>query len=251
MFLVALVGMGLQAIVSFAVGIRLLALGRRTRRFPELALAVQTLLPALAYPLLMGAVVLGRLALPYMAPVWFVSTSILMIAISMNYFFTWRVFRPDRAWAVILCGVGTWLLVAPVAGVVANIEVHGIDAGIRKAAAWTFVLVAAADTAFAWTAFESFRYFLSTRRRLRLGLAEATVCNRFLLWALASAAWLSLAALSSFMLVTGVNPMTSAVFTLGLGAAGLLNSVCMTLCFMPPERYLAWLQRRAVAFKAA
>jgi hypothetical protein len=30
-----------------------------------------------------------------------------------------------------------------------------------------------------------------------------------------------------------------------------MNSVCMILCFMPPDRYLAWLRRRAPAMQGA
>jgi len=251
MYSVALIGMGLQAIVSIAVGVRLLALARRTRRFPEMALSMQTLLPALGYPLVMLAVLLERFGPAVMTPLYFLAMCLLMVAISMNYFFTWRVFRPDRAWAVILCGVGSCLLVAPVGAVAANIEVHGIEGGIQNAHAWTLLLVFAANTAYGWPALESFLYFRSTRRRLRLGLVDAAVCNRFLLWALASATWFSLAALATVLLTLRVNPMHEAVFNLALGATGLLNSVCMTLCFLPPERYLAWLRRRALASQGA
>jgi len=195
----------------------------------------------------MVAVVLEGLELPGVAPVFFAGLSVTLAAVSMNYFFTWQVFRPGAAWAVILCGVGTWLLIAPIGGVVAHVAVLGIDAGIRGASSWTFPIVSAALAAYGWASLESLLYFLKARRRLRLGLVEAPVCNRFLLWALASAAFFSLAVLSAGLLLLGVNPMDSGLFTLGLGVAGLLNSVCMMLCFMPPERYLAWLRLRAAA----
>jgi hypothetical protein len=244
----AVIGVCVQSIVSLVVGLRLLALARRSRQFPELALAIETLvLPALGYPLLLLAVLLEELSLPGVAPVYFVTLSAMMVAISMNYFFTWRVFRPGSAWALVVCGVGVWLLLAPVGGVVAHVEASGIEAGIRNASAWTFPLVSSVLASYGWTAAESFRYFLSARRRLRLGLVEAAVCNRFLLWALATGTWLSVGALSGVLLGLGLNPLNHGPFTVCVGIAGLTNSVCMTLCFMPPERYLAWLRRRAVA----
>ena len=65
--------MSLQTIVSLAVGIRLMTLARRSRRFPELALSLVTLLmPALGYPSLMLAVGLEQLNLPGVVPVFFV-----------------------------------------------------------------------------------------------------------------------------------------------------------------------------------
>jgi hypothetical protein len=244
----AVIGVCVQAIVSLVVGMRLLALARRSRQFPELALAIETLvLPALGYPLLLVTVLLEALSLPGVAPVYFVTLSAMMAAISMNYFFTWRVFRPGSKWALVVCGAGVWLLLAPVGGVVAHVEASGIEAGIRNASAWTFPLVASVLASYGWTAVESFRYFLNARRRLRIGLIEPAVCNRFLLWALASGTWLSVGIVSGFLLAMGLNPLSHAPFTVCVGAAGLVNSICMILCFMPPARYLDWLQRRAAA----
>jgi hypothetical protein len=53
-------------------------------------------------------------------------------------------------------------------------------------------------------------------------------------------------ALGGVVLVLGVNPLNHGLFTLCVGLTGLVNSVCLTLCFMPPERYLEWLRRDTV-----
>jgi hypothetical protein len=244
--------MGLQAIVSLVVGLRLLALARGTRRFPELALSMETLLTtAVGYPLLMVAVWLEWMRLPGVAPVFFVAVSIMMVAVSMNYYFTWRVFRPGSVPAVILCLVGTWLLLAPLGGVTTHIAASGIDQGIRNAPVWTTPIVSSVLVAFGWTTGESFLYFRSSRRRLRLGLTEAAVCNRFLLWALAKGAYLGMASLAAFLLILGVNPLGYSSFTVCMAVAGFVYSVCMILCFMPPESYLDWLNRRATALQQA
>ena len=249
---IALIGMGVQAIVSLVVGIRLMGLARRNRHFPELALSLETLLmPAVGYPLLMVGVALERLGLPGVAPVTFVALSAASVAGLMNYYFTWRVFRPDETWAGIACGLATWLLLAPLGAVAVHIDLGGVDAGIRNAHGWTYPLVLTGLCGMGWTSVESFRYFLNFRRRLRLGLAEAPVCNRFLLWALASGAWVCVSVLAGILLTFADNPLDGGGFTVCVGAAGLVNSVCMTLCFMPPARYLEWLRRRAAAVQAA
>ena len=102
-----------------------------------------------------------------------------------------------------------------------------------------------------WTSVESFRHFLSSRRRLRLGLSEASVCNRFLLWAMASGGWVCVSVLAGILLALAENPLEGGIFTLCVGVTGLVNSVCMSLCFMPPARYLEWLRRRAAAVQVA
>ena len=252
MYSIALIGMGVQAIVSLVVGIRLMGLARRSRRFPELALSLETLLmPALGYPSLMIAVGLERFGLPGVALVVFFSLSVIMVAGLMNYYFTWRVFRPDETWAGIACGVATWLMLAPLGGLAVHVGHDGINAGIQGAHAWTFPLVLGGLSGMGWTSVESFHYYWMSRRRLRIGLAEAPVCNRFLLWALASGGWVCLSTLSAILLALGVNPLSHGFFTLCVGATGLVNSVCMMLCFMPPERYLEWLRRRAAAVQGA
>jgi hypothetical protein len=231
---------------------RLMGLARRSRRFPELALSLETLLmPALGYPSLMLAVGLERLGLPGVALVVFFSLSVIMVAGLMNYYFTWRVFRPDATWAGIVCGLATWLLLAPLGAFAVHIELSGINAGIHNAQGWTYPLVLTGLCGMGWTSVESFHYYLMSRRRLRIGLAEAPVCNRFLLWALASGGWVCLSTLSAILLALGVNPLSHGLFTLCVGATGLVNSVCMTLCFMPPASYLEWLRRRATAVQVA
>ena len=249
---IALIGMGLQAIVGLAVGIRLMGLARRSRRFPELALSLETLLmPAVGYPSLMLAVGLERLSLPGVVPVVFVALSATSVAGLMNYYFTWRVFRPNETWAGIVCGLATWLLLAPLGALAVHVELSGINAGIQNSHGWTFPLVLTGLCGMGWTSVESFRHFLGSRRRLRIGLAEASVCNRFLLWSLASGAWVCISVLAGFLLALAENPLDGGLFTLCVGVAGLVNSVCMMLCFMPPERYLEWLRRRAVAVQGA
>lgn len=249
---IAMLCMGIQVAVSLAVGMRLLSLARRTRHFPEMALSLGSLvLPAIGYPALLVAVALEGLGLPGAPPVFFVGLSFTAAAVSMNYFFTWQVFRPGVAWSVILCCVGTWLLVAPVGGVVAHVSTLGIDAGIRSARSWTLAVVFSALASYGWAALESGLYYRMARRRLRLGLVDADVCNRFLLWAVALGAFFALAGLSAGQLVLGLNPIESRLFSVSLGFAGLLNSVAMALCFMPPAGYRAWLARRAVAAQGA
>src|SRR5262245_66527780 len=107
---ISLLGVGIQAIVSLIVGVRLASIARRTRRFPELALSLTTLLgTVVGYPLGLLAIGLERAGLPGVTPTFFVAASVMMTGVSMSYFFAWRVFRPGAPLAVVLCGLGVWL----------------------------------------------------------------------------------------------------------------------------------------------
>lgn len=246
---ISLLGVGLQALVSLMVGFRLASLARRTKRFPELALSLATLLiPAVGYPSALVAMGLERAQLPGVTPVFFVAMSAMLIGVSFYYFFTWRVFRPGSVWGGALCALGTWLMLGGVGAATAHVELHhNIDAGIRSAFAWAALTVAAVVVAYSWNSFESFRCYLNARRKLRLGLVEPAVCNRFLLWSMSTGGWLVLAIAGGIALAAGANPLQSAGFSLAVGVVGLVNAACNTLCFMPPRWYLDWLSRHRAA----
>lgn len=94
------------------------------------------------------------------------------------YLFTWRTFRPDDAWARALALAG-------VAAIAMSFAYEWLAEGfaIRVVTGpGHFVGLAFRVGAFVWMAGESFRYFELSRRRLRLGLADAMVTNRFLLF---------------------------------------------------------------------
>ena len=239
---ISFLSFAIHTIVSLVVGLRLASIARRARRFPELALSLTTLLgTVIGYPLALLAIGLERGGLPGVAPLFFLAASVMMTGVSMNYFFTWRVFRPDQPWAVVLCGLGVWMLFAPVGAVAVHVGLHGIDGGIQSSLVWVALAVGAALGGYAWTAFESFRYYRSSRRRLRLGLIEASVSNRFLLWSLASSGFLAIVITAGVTVLFGHNPLQSAGFSLAVGVLGLVNSACNVLCFMPPQWYLDWL----------
>jgi hypothetical protein len=247
---ISFLGVGVQAVVSLLVGVRLASLARRTGRFPELALSLATLLmPVVGYPSALVAIVLERAQLPGVTPVFFVAVSAMMIGVSMYYAFTWRVFRPAAAWAPLLWALGSWVMLGSAGAATGHVELRGtIDAGVQSALSWAVFTVAAVIVAYAWNTFEAFRYYLNARRQLRLGLVEPVVCNRFLLWSMSTGGWLVLAVVATVGLVaSGQNPLRSAGFSLAVGAVGLVNAACNTLCFMPPRWYLDWLSRPRAA----
>ena len=106
-------------------------------------------------------------------------------------------------------------------------------------------------------AVESFRYWLMLRRRLRLGLADPVVTNRFLLWAVfATGSTLNyvadLASRSLYWWAYGtVQPVPAhlaamvgptIIVTMILGA---VSAVTLFLTFFPTPAYRRWIEARS------
>ena len=83
-------------------------------------------------------------------------------------------------------------------------------------------------------------------RRRALGLAEAVVVNRFLLWAIAGVGAFAGSAVMSAVSLTGATPWEDPVALLAVGLGGLIAAVCAGLAFLPPRSYRSWLEARAV-----
>ena len=160
--------------------------------------------------------------------------------------FTWLVFRPTDDWA-------RWLAMAMVCSI--TLHVMGVlsppllgmgrlDLGATMPFFWLGSSVKA--LCFLWACGESLRYFVLSRRRLALGLADPLVTNRFLLWSL----WSGSAAMVLGMRVAyrvAVDPGASDPALLRLNvigqlSAGLICIMAVWLTFSPPAAY-----RRLVA----
>jgi hypothetical protein len=236
-------GFLLQIAACALVGARLLALARRTRELPELAFGSGfLLLGVFGQPL----AVLGRSPLAGSAELAGALLGVGLAAQSLGCLClaagTWRVFRPDSRWAG-----------AAVAGSAAVFAVslvgHGLTVGFaggadRGAFYWAGLL--ARGGSFAWCAVEALLYHRRMRRRLRLGLGDPVVANRFLLWAIASSGLV--VAFLAFLAakLAGVNAATSPPFLATSFAVALVCSVAMSLAFFAPQ---AWTRR--VAARAA
>lgn len=237
--------LGALVVVSLLVAVRLLVLHRRTGALPELLLGGMLLLSVgIGYPM---RVVADRATPEWGGIVLVVSDFAVALGFSLLFVFTLRVFRPGTLWARLLAAAGCLaLLGAPVytllrlpeRGVVGVLEAHPLE----YLAHTLPVLIA-----YAWSGFESLRYHGMMRRRAKLGLADAAVSERFLLWGLMggiAVCGISLNLGAALMRVDGLN---SAAVLLGSSLTGLAQAVILVLAFMPPRSYLGWVRARTGA----
>jgi hypothetical protein len=234
-------GLAVQIVASAVVGVRLLRLAARTREVPELALgSAFVLLGTLGHPLAILARS-GALTPEAGAPLLAAALAAQDLACLGIYVMTWRTFRPaERApgAAVLLVAAGFAVSVAASAG----------DGFAAADAGWGYWLgLALRAGAFLWTACESLRQHALLRRRMRLGLADPVVADRFRLWWISNLALCVGFAVFAAAKLAQEGSATSPVALAVTSLVGTLSGVATWLAFLPPARYTRWVAARARA----
>jgi hypothetical protein len=242
-----LVALGFAAffVSSLAIGLRLVWLARRNRGLPELLIGLGILgIGPAGFALMVFAMLLGEARPGLVLAV--LATAQLAIAggATSAYVFNWTVFRRDSAWARAVVGVAGLAFAATFLGRFAT----GSYTLPLRLDVWTHLSSANVIVCLLWGSFESLRYYGLMRRRVRLGLADPLLTNRFLLWGLG----IGCAGLGSLignvvMLVTGTVIGELDGITLSNSLFGLASAVLMWIAFLPPAAYRRWIEARASA----
>ena len=251
----------LNLVLSLVVGLRLLARARRGWPAPELTLALYFLLSAfLSTPpqiVVYGGMSDARLAVSEPAARALLAFAVLAMAIGSGaiYVFTWKTFRPERWWAKAIVAAGC-------AGLALGYAIEALHEGFAPvvfAGPGHWIGWAGRTAAMLGVTWESYRYWRMLSRRLRLGLADPVVTNRFLLWAVwAACSTLNyvadLASRSLYWLVyETVQPVPeyldamvgpTIIVTMVLGA---ISAITLFLTFFPSPAYRRWIETRSAA----
>jgi Kef-type K+ transport system membrane component KefB len=158
------------------VGIDLIRRARETRGLPGLFLGLAFVFNGLSYLFTDLPITIENeaivIAFSYIGRI-FAAFCSLTIAV-----FTWRVFRPKAAWAKWACSAAGALLVLGLTVSALEGDWEGVYPLTYKGF-WFEWLGGFAP--FIWFAVESLRAYSRSRRKLRIGLADPIVTNRFLL----------------------------------------------------------------------
>lgn len=228
------------------VGVRMLRLWMRTRGLPELLLALGFLIEAVGYVALTLSGVGWRDAGD--VSLWLLLPALVFClgGISIIFVFTWRVFHPGAGWAAVLSLSGGALLIFAALGCVASFA--SADPGKSSweiMQPWLTMARVVFGMGFAWGAVEGLRQYRLLRRRAAFGLADPTTTNRFLLWTLAAAGGVVLAAVGLARVLAGANTMADPISRTTTVVCGVGIILCYLLAFLPPRWYLDWVERRA------
>lgn len=230
------------------VGVRMLLLARRTRGRHELLIgAGMVLVGAIGFPggLASG---FGRAVGDMNIPIWFATTLVTQMGIAAIYAFTWQVFRPAVWWGKAIVAAGCLFMLGSL--VVSSILLLGAppEANSQEVARDAIsVGLVGYSGCFLWSAIEGLLQWRNARRRLALGLADALVVNRFLLWGVFGLAASGINVASAIGNAIGADPSTSPLVLVPMGVLGAVASVAMYLAFLPPASYAERIRARGVA----
>ena len=232
-------------VVGTTVGSRLLFLGWRTRKLPELAIGTACLTMAV------GGVVL--IPIIYFADTWpeaiifasaIIARCVFAAGASAVSLLTWRVFRPGRFWAAAAWAAASLALLAAVA-----VQALSGDAAPYLALRpENQVYMGVRIAAFLWAGLESLRYAGMMRRQARLGLGDPVVAAQIRLWGVATAAisvMLVFWTLAPYLGYASVQDWTAGMFA--ANALGLVGAVSLHLAFLSPATLRRWIEERAAA----
>ncbi len=240
MELYGLISLASYCLVSLVVGVRLLALSRRTRALPECLIGAAFLFGGcFGYPTL---VVAGELLAkdPNSSYALFFAGWGGLVAAALCLRSGWgRVCHPALAVARASGVAGAVALAVSFVGLVLA-RSPGASVADNP---WYLPGLALQGGAYALNGWASARYHAMLRRRLPLGLADPVVVNRILLWS--AGAWaitLQYVYSAGYVVMTGGRvaggSATAIISSLGLVAAGT-----MVLAFFPPASYRRRIQQ--------
>ena len=227
MALLALLGISLFAIASFVVGWRLLWLAHRTGLMPEKLIGGSLFLA--------GGIGTALMILSGVAgPARGVFSTAAMLAIDCGItvlgVFTWRVFRPGLVGATVVATCTALLFLS-----FASDWVSGHYLGVRRSAFSMTADYVGRFVLYGWASYESLRQYSLARRRVRIGLLEPLVANRFLLWGISTLAATGIWAYSFWSEIVGYTDTTD--FYLVASAMGGTCAASIWLAFFPPRAY--------------
>lgn len=228
---------------SIVVAVRMLALHRRTHALPELLLGGMLLLSVgVGYP----AMIVADRAGPHWSATFFAMAIFgLNAGFSLLFLFTWQVFRRSSAWAGALAAAGVLALLAIMLQQWITLHERGVFHIADQPFSESLMQIVPVTTAYLWAALESLRYYALMRRRLKLGLADPEVTNRFLLYSLMgmdATVGVMLNAVAGYL---HVEVLTNPWILLCSSCTGLGQTVFLLLTFVPPRSYLDWVRARA------
>jgi hypothetical protein len=220
-----------------ALGVRLLALARRTGKLPELLVGLFFGIVGPAGWLFLGAQSAEAADLHQRRLGAFGLCGI-TVACSLLYIFTYWTFARGKRAALILTVGGIALLWAGFA-----VEVNGTVFLEEIEPRLSFVMPRL--LCFGWSTYEGVRCYSMMRRRLRFNLADAVVTNRLLLYATWTGALTVMPLLKTvvrLLVLAGVATGWRTPFLVIIRVGALVGLVAMFLNFYPPPAYLRWIQ---------
>ncbi|HXV37347.1 MAG TPA: hypothetical protein VEC18_09365 [Myxococcota bacterium] len=238
----------LAGIFFTIAAVPLLRLAARTRQYPERMLGITFLLFGISYLFYEAPYLIQREEL--FAPLSFGGRLLWNASVLTTALFTREVFHRERRWSrPLLWGITALLLV----GIAISIQQGDLEGMAPNGNPGFWLEWIGQVIPFLWVVSAALTEYASARRRVRIGLANPLVCNRYLLFACFGFAQLATIAL--------LVPMFDSVETNDgaiphlldqlMGAFEMLTLAIIWLAFFPPRCYREWIALAAARSAAA
>jgi hypothetical protein len=221
------------------VGIDLIRRARETRGLPELVLGLAFVFNGLSYLFTDSPIIFGNEAIlnefSYIGRI-FAALCALTIAA-----FTWRVFRAEAAWA-------KWAFWADGALLLLGLTVSALEGDWEGTYPLTFTGFwfewLAGMGPFIWLAVESLRAYSRSRRKMRIGLGDPIVNNRFLLIGLYGTLAASTYPIYLWMYIEyELHGGWSDPLSVFLGIVEVISLAALWISFAAPAFYRRWIAK--------
>jgi hypothetical protein len=241
----AFIGGVIAGLVSFITGVRLIHLSFRSQKSPEFILGMTLFLWGLAYAC--WQVPIATANHPLTQPLFFAGRIFTCAATIFFASFIRIAFRGQARWAnalVFAIAIGVFV------GIAGSIAV-GEWEGVRPLSnPWWWADWLAALVAMSWLGVEGFINFLDARRRVRLGLCDPLVCNRYLLWGITGTIWTVFYGMVAFQNIEfETQEFWSTTMDRANSAADITGVMLVWIIFFPPRFYQRWIAGAADAAK--
>jgi hypothetical protein len=233
------IGTAIAGALYFVAGTRLARLYRRTGEFPELALSACFVCWSVSY--LLYAVPIATANESLIAPFFLAANLLDVLGILSCAVFTWKVFRIGEKWApLFVAGIALCLVI----GIGTSIWTGEFGDASPLTSVWYWLEWAGATLTYAWIGVEASIQFQKAGQRQRLGLSDALVRNRLLLWGLVGAFWLILQFIFIVQDIAWARSHQWPAYSDTL--VGILESASIGtvwVVFFPPIFYRRWVER--------
>lgn len=239
-------GVVLFMLTSLVVGTRVLALWRRTRKLPELLLAIAMLCVGfIAYAVGTAGKLLVEGTPDQRALFTLLGLSTECVGHVALVAFSWRVFHPREGWAGALAGTLCALIAVALCGEILSGEYLRYSDMQPISGPYLLIGLAARGAAPTWMAIECLRLHHKLKLRQKVGLAEPLVVNRVALWGIAiGASSLGFVASIVHRLVYGTGLRAHVWALTTVSALATVSALCLGLAFFPPRAYRRWIEER-------
>lgn len=234
-------GMAVFVLTCAAVGVKLIALAIRSGGLAVWSCGLAfSLIAFLGYPLPViagiGRGTIAELNLPLATVGAYASAG----GMCCFFVFTAHVFRSGVPWARALAA----LLAAAYLGVT-TASTYALAVAPRAALSfdvnWPYgiAIQTLCLVCFAWISAEGLLQWRKSKRRLEIGLGDAVVSNRFLLWGLFGGSTTLMVVVLLSMQLMRINSGTHLGGIYAMAGFGVVSSVCAWLAFFPTKAYVA------------